>query len=154
MTVEGLLEIVQGNHSVLEGLTFRPIEFALKIVSKAQVPLTLEGFNVCIKYDGLPVQVIQWRRGDEFASNGLEPVAHDLEPLDTVHLGLRYNPVISRVGLPPKPDRWAMDGYIRLSEQNGQLTTKHFELWGIALKDSNWEYHCREFDRIVKAALE
>jgi len=153
--VEGLVEIEQGRHTVLEGLTYRPVEFDLRIISKAQVPLTVKRFDVCIKYDGLPIQVMHWQKGDGFASNGLAPTVHDLEPLDTVSLLVKFNPVLSPVGLPPKANRWAIEGAIYLSDPNNEPTVKRFELWHVQVSDeSAWKYHRQQYQEYIERTLE
>ena len=155
MSVEGLIEIEQGRHTVLEGLTYRPVEFELKIISKAPVPLTVERFSISIKYEGVPIQVIQWQKGDKLASNGLEPTVHDLEALETGRLFIKFNPVLSPVGLPPKANRWAIEGAIYLSDPNNEPTVKRFELWHVQVSDeSAWKYHRQQYQEYIERTLE
>ncbi len=83
---------VEGN--VYEGYAYKPLAFNLKLDSKAFDDVSIESIDCIFFYNNVPLQRMQWNKGDKWASNCTEPQVPDkLLSLDWCPLTVFLNPV-------------------------------------------------------------
>lgn len=81
--------------SVYEGYSYKPLAFHVKLDSKAFDDVRIESVDCVFLYEDVPLQRMQWNKGDKWASNCTEPHVPDkLAAFGSQTLTLLLNSVI------------------------------------------------------------
>ena len=117
-----------------------PIYFDLTLDSKVKEEPVIKAIRCKFSCDYIPLQVVDWRDGDEFASNGLQLKSiRPLPPLGSIIISIPFNIyVCSKI---PYTNRWDLEGYIEFSSSKGFVKKSigpEPALRNIKLPDADW----------------
>jgi len=114
-----------------------PIYFDLIVGSKMDKGIPIKSIRCRVKCNYIPLQVIDWRQGDEFATNGLEVRGiRSLPALSETRISIPFNPYICPKI--PEGNRWDLDGYVEFDSPLGEFK-KHFSLDFYKLREEDWQ---------------
>ena len=91
-----------------------PFYFVVRLSNKSPISFFVKSLYYKIEYNFIPLQVVYWKKGEEFASNGLQPSIKDLLPKAGANIDLPFNPVICLPSLPEDNKGWSVNGFIEL----------------------------------------
>jgi len=117
-----------------------PIYFDLILDSKVKEELVIKAVRCKFSCDYIPLQVVDWREGDEFASNGLQlKNIRSLPPLGSTRISIPFNTyACTRI---PYENRWDLGGYIEFGSK-GRISKKSITpepaSQNIKLPDTDW----------------
>lgn len=118
------------------GVTWHPIYFDLLLGSKVDKEISIRSIRYRVKVNYVPLQVVDWKQGDEFATNGLELRGIcPLFALSEIRISIPFNCYMcSEI---PRENRWDLDGYVEFSSALGEFK-KSFSFDAMKLKEEDW----------------
>lgn len=116
---------------------WHPIYFELLVGSKLDQEVSVRAIRYRVNVNYVPLQVVDWKEGDEFSTNGLELIGiRSLPALGEIRISIPFNRYMcSEI---PKENRWDVDGYVGFSSYLGQFK-KSFSFSAMKLKEEDWQ---------------
>lgn len=116
---------------------WHPIYFDLLLGSKLDKEISIRAIRYRVNVNYVPLQVVDWKEGDEFATNGLELKGiRSLPALSEIRISMPFNRYMcSEI---PKENRWDLDGYVEFSSFLGEFK-KSFSFSAMKLKEEDWQ---------------
>ena len=110
--------------------------FDLLLESKIDKEVSIRSIRYRVKVNYVPLQVVDWKQGDEFATNGLELGGiRTLPALSEIRISLPFNRYMcSEI---PEENRWDLDGYVEFSSLLGEFK-KSFSFDAMKLNKEDW----------------
>ncbi|MCK4475860.1 MAG: hypothetical protein KAU16_03960 [Methanophagales archaeon] len=113
-------EMEKGHY--IESKIGSPFYFSVILSNKSPIHFSVESLHYKIEYKDIPLQVVYWKNGEEFASNGLKPSIQDLMAKGNANLCLPFNPAICLPSLPEENKGWGVYGSIELECRYGIIS--------------------------------
>lgn len=138
-TLEDLVRRVSVNEDrahMAREVPWHPIYFDLILESKVDMEISIRSIRYRVKVNYVPLQVVDWKQGDKFATNALELRGIcPLTPLSKIRVSVPFNRYMcSEI---PEENRWDLDGYIKFCSILGEFPTSfHFD--GMKLNEEDW----------------
>jgi len=117
-------------------VAWHPIYFDLLLGSKLDKEISIRSIRYRVNVNYVPLQVVDWKEGDEFATNGLELRGiRSLPALSEIRISMPFNRYMcSEI---PEENRWGLDGYVEFSSPLGEFK-KSFSFDAMKLKEEDW----------------
>ena len=117
-----------------------PIYFELTLDSKVKEELIIKAVRCRFSCAYIPLQVVDWREEDEFASNGFQ--LRNISPLPRLG-SIKFSIPFNTYACPkiPYENRWDLDGNIEFSSQQGIFKKSigpEPTVQNIKLPDADW----------------
>jgi len=130
------VSINEGKAYIERATAWHPIYFDLLLESKINKDISIQSIRCRVKGNDAPLQVIDWKQGDEFATNGLVLSGiYPLPALGKICISIPFNQYMcSKL---PEENRWGLDGFIEFKSHLGNFK-KTFSFIAIELKKEDW----------------
>lgn len=135
---------------------WHPIYFDLLLESKINKDISIQSIRCRVKGNDAPLQVIDWKQGDEFATNGLELRGiRPLPALGEIRISMPFNQYMcSKL---PEKNMWGLDGFIEFETYLGNsknIFKTIFSSNAIMLNKEDWLLFPSPFEVKVGEGLE
>lgn len=117
-------------------VAWHPIYFDLLLGSKVDKEISIRSIRYRVKVNYVPLQVVDWKQGDEFATNGLELRGiRPLPALSEIRISMPFNRYMCSEM--PEENRWDLDGYVEFCSALGEFK-KSFSFNAMKLEEEDW----------------